>query len=54
MKPGRIVEWQRLSSTLAIFRLVAESGGLFPTFIAGQHRTPPRRLPADKEGERGK
>jgi len=37
MKPGRIVEWRRLSSTLAIFRLVAESSGRFPTFIAGQY-----------------
>jgi ferredoxin-NADP reductase len=37
MKPGRIAEWRRLSSTLAIFRLVAESGGRFPTFIAGQY-----------------
>lgn len=37
MKPGRIVEWRRLSSTLAIFRLVAENGGRFPTFVAGQY-----------------
>ena len=37
MKPGRIVEWRRLSSTLAIFRLVAENGGRFPSFIAGQY-----------------
>lgn len=37
MKPGRIVEWRRLSSTLAIFRLVAENGERFPTFVAGQY-----------------
>src|SRR5882724_5512805 len=37
MKPGRIVDWRRLSSTLAIFRLVAENGGRFPQFVAGQY-----------------
>src|SRR5882724_3304677 len=37
MKPARIAEWQRLSSNLAIFRLVAENGGRFPQFVAGQY-----------------
>jgi ferredoxin-NADP reductase len=37
MRPGRIAEWRMLSSTLAIFRLVAKYGGRFPPFIAGQY-----------------
>ena len=37
MKHGRIAEWQRLSSTLAIFRLVAANGGRVPPFVAGQY-----------------
>ena len=37
MKHGRIAEWQRLSSTLAIFRLVADNGGRVPPFVAGQY-----------------
>lgn len=37
MRPGRIVEWRRLSSKLAIFRLVAANGGRFPRFEAGQY-----------------
>ena len=37
MKPGRIVDWRRLSSTLAIFRLVSDNGGRFPAFEAGQY-----------------
>ncbi len=37
MKHGRIAEWQRLSSSLAIFRLVANNGGRVPSFEAGQY-----------------
>ena len=37
MKPGRIVEWRSLSPTLATFRLVADDGGPFPSFEAGQY-----------------
>ena len=37
MKHGRIAEWQRLSSTLAVFRLVAGNGGRVPPFVAGQY-----------------
>lgn len=37
IEPGRITEWRSLSSTLAIFRLVAENGGRFPTYVAGQY-----------------
>ena len=37
MKHGRIAEWQRLSSSLAIFRLVAHNGGRVPPFEAGQY-----------------
>ena len=37
MKHGRIAEWQTLSSTLAVFRLVAGNGGRVPPFVAGQY-----------------
>jgi ferredoxin-NADP reductase len=37
MKPGRIVEWHRLSSILAIFDLLPEDGTRFPPFEAGQY-----------------
>lgn len=37
MKPGRIVEWRRLSSTLAIFHLIPDDGARFPPFEAGQY-----------------
>ena len=37
MKHGRIAEWKSLSSSLAIFRLVANNGGRVPPFEAGQY-----------------
>jgi ferredoxin-NADP reductase len=37
LKPGRITKWTRLSSKLAIFRLVSEDGAPFPDFEAGQY-----------------
>src|SRR5260370_32461551 len=37
MKPGRIVEWHRLSESLSLFRLVASEGARFPPYLAGQY-----------------
>jgi ferredoxin-NADP reductase len=37
MKRGRIASWRRLSSKLAIFRLVADNGRRVPAFEAGQY-----------------
>ena len=37
MRRGRIADWQRLSSSLAIFRLSADNGRRFPPFVAGQY-----------------
>lgn len=37
MKSGRIKEWRQLSSNLAAFQLVAEDGGGFPSYEAGQY-----------------
>lgn len=37
MKHGRIADWKSLSSSLAIFRLVANNGGRVPPFEAGQY-----------------
>ncbi len=37
MKPGRIVEWHRLSESLSLFRLVASEDGRFPPYVAGQY-----------------
>ncbi|MFY9610411.1 MAG: hypothetical protein WAU45_17590 [Blastocatellia bacterium] len=37
MKPGRIVEWHRLSLSLAIFHLIPYDGTRFPPFEAGQY-----------------
>jgi ferredoxin-NADP reductase len=37
MKPGRIVEWHRLSPTLSLFRLLGPEGTTFPAYEAGQY-----------------
>lgn len=37
LKPGRIVEWHRLSESLSLFRLVAGDGARFPPYVAGQY-----------------
>ena len=37
MRHGRIADWQRLSSSLAIFRVFAENGRRVPSFEAGQY-----------------
>jgi ferredoxin-NADP reductase len=37
MKSGRIVEWQRLSPALSLFRLVGPAGSSFPAYEAGQY-----------------
>jgi len=37
LKPGRIVEWHRLSPTLSLFRVVAANGARFPSYEAGQY-----------------
>ena len=37
MKPGRIVEWRRLSTELAIFRVIPEDARRLPAFEAGQY-----------------
>lgn len=36
-RSGRIVEWNRLSPELSLFRLVAVDGAPFPTYEAGQY-----------------
>jgi len=37
LKPGRIVEWHRLSPTLSLFRVVGAHEGHFPSYQAGQY-----------------
>jgi ferredoxin-NADP reductase len=37
LKPGRIIEWHRLSFSLSLFRVVAEDGASFPPYEAGQY-----------------
>lgn len=37
MKSGRIANWRRLSSKLAIFHLISENGGRFGLFEGGQY-----------------
>jgi len=37
LKSGRIVEWQRLSPSLSLFRVVAVDGAPFPSYQAGQY-----------------
>ena len=37
MKPGRIVEWHRLSASLSLFRLLGPDGARFPSYEAGQY-----------------
>jgi ferredoxin-NADP reductase len=37
MKPGRILEWHRLSESMSLFRLVASEGARFPPYAAGQY-----------------
>jgi ferredoxin-NADP reductase len=37
LKPGRIIEWHRLSPSLSLFRVVAHDGGRFPSYEAGQY-----------------
>ena len=37
LKPGRIIEWHRLSPSLSLFRVVAADGARFPTYEAGQY-----------------
>lgn len=37
IKPGRIVEWNRLSLSLSLFRVVAADGAPFPSYEAGQY-----------------
>jgi ferredoxin-NADP reductase len=37
MKPGRIVEWHRLSATLSLFRVLGPDGARFPSYQAGQY-----------------
>src|SRR5438067_7463648 len=37
LKSGRIVEWQRLSPSLSLFRVIAVDGSPFPSYQAGQY-----------------
>jgi ferredoxin-NADP reductase len=37
VKPGRIVEWHRLSPTLSLFRVLGPEGTTFPAYEAGQY-----------------
>jgi len=37
LKPGRVIEWHRLSFSLSLFRLVAADGASFPSYEAGQY-----------------
>jgi ferredoxin-NADP reductase len=37
MKPGRIVEWHRLSDSLSLFRVLGPDGARFPSYEAGQY-----------------
>ena len=37
LKPGRIVEWHRLSTSLSLFRVVGMDGARFPPYEAGQY-----------------
>jgi ferredoxin-NADP reductase len=37
LKRGRIVEWNRLSKSLSLFRLVSDDGATFPSYEAGQY-----------------
>src|SRR5437588_3453200 len=37
LKTGRVVEWQRLSPSLSIFRLIDNQGRPFPSYKAGQY-----------------
>src|ERR1700737_3149355 len=37
LKPGRIVEWHRLSPSLSLFRVIAMDGARFPSYEAGQY-----------------
>jgi ferredoxin-NADP reductase len=37
MKPGRIMEWHRLSTSLSLFRVLAAAGERFPSYQAGQY-----------------
>src|SRR2546423_2098139 len=37
LKPGRIVEWHRLSPSLSLFRVIAMDGAQFPSYQAGQY-----------------
>ncbi|HEY4731094.1 MAG TPA: hypothetical protein VIH41_08195, partial [Myxococcales bacterium] len=37
LKPGRIVEWHRLSPSLSLFRVIAMDGAQFPSYEAGQY-----------------
>src|ERR1700674_2710707 len=37
MKPGRIVEWRRLSPSLSLFRVLGPEGARFPSYEAGQY-----------------
>jgi len=37
LKPGRIVEWHRLSPSLSLFRVVGMDGARFPPYEAGQY-----------------
>jgi ferredoxin-NADP reductase len=37
IKPGRIVEWHRLSSSLSLFRVLGATGERFPSYEAGQY-----------------
>src|SRR6267154_4825162 len=37
LKPGRIVEWHRLSPSLSLFRVISHDSGRFPLYEAGQY-----------------
>jgi ferredoxin-NADP reductase len=37
MKPGRIMEWHRLSPSLSLFRVLGPEGARFPSYEAGQY-----------------
>ncbi len=37
LKPGRVVEWHRLSPLLSLFRVIGEEAGHFPPYQAGQY-----------------
>jgi ferredoxin-NADP reductase len=37
LKPGRIVEWHRLTATLSLFRVLGPEGARFPPYEAGQY-----------------